>query len=66
VTWSGVLQRAHVANPDTDSTGEYVRNSAQMEWTASLGDYDYVSFSAATSASEFAEIGEESNGIFAH
>jgi hypothetical protein len=66
VTWSGVLQRAHVVNPDTDSTGEYVRNSAQMEWTASSGDYDYVSAAASTSASDFAEIGEERNGVFAH
>jgi hypothetical protein len=66
VTWSRVLQRAHVVNPETDSTGEYVRNSAQMEWTASSGDYDYVSAAASTSSSDFAEIGEEKNGVFAH
>jgi hypothetical protein len=64
VTWSGVGQRAHVVNLDTDSRGEYVRNSAQMQWTASSGDYDYVSAAASTSASDFAEIGEEKNGSF--
>jgi len=64
VEWFGVQQRAHVVNPDTNSTGEYVRNSARMEWTADSGDYVYVSDAAATSVSDFAEIGEERNGVF--
>jgi hypothetical protein len=64
VEWSGVGQRAHVVNSDTNSTGEYVRNSAQMEWTANSGDYEYISAAASTSASDFAEIGEERNGVF--
>jgi hypothetical protein len=64
VQWSGVEQRAHVVNPDTDSTGEYVRGSAQMAWSAVSGDYEYTSGAASTSVSSFAEIGVERNGIF--
>jgi hypothetical protein len=37
---------------------------AQMEWTATAGDYQYVSAPASTSASEFAELGTERNGSF--
>ena len=64
VEWSGVMQRARVVNADTTSTGEYIRNTAEMQWTASSGDYDYVSAAAAASSSDFAEIGEERNGAF--
>ena len=64
VEWSGVLQRAHVVNRDTDSTGEYVRGTAQMAWSAVSGDFEYTSFAASTSTSDFAEIGTERNGVF--
>ena len=64
VRWSGVLDRVNVVNPDNGLAGEYVRNTAQMEWSADSGDYTYASFGASTSASEFAEIGHERNGSF--
>lgn len=64
IHWSGVLQRAHVVNPDTDSTGEYVRGNAQIAWSAVAGDYEYTSADISTSTSEFAEIGTERNGSF--
>ena len=64
VRWSGVLERANVVNPDNGLAGEYVRNTAQMEWSADSGDYQYISFGASTSASDFAEIGHERNGSF--
>ena len=44
--------------------GEFVRNSAQMEWSAAVGDYTFVSDPIATSSSSFAEIGHERNGSF--
>jgi len=44
--------------------GEFVRNSAQMEWSAAGGDYTFVSDPIATSSSSFAEIGHERNGSF--
>ena len=52
VVWSGVDQRVHI------------RNKAQMEWTAEVGDYIFESDPLATSSSAFAEIGRERNGSF--
>jgi hypothetical protein len=44
--------------------GEFVRNTAQIEWNAAVGDYTFVSDPIATSSSSFAEIGHERNGSF--
>jgi hypothetical protein len=67
VVWSGVKERLNIRNTDPiygGFAGEFVRNSAQMEWTATAGDYQFVSDPLATSSSLFAEIGTERNGIF--
>ena len=67
VVWSGVTDRLIINNTDPvygGFGGEFVRNSAQMEWTATAGDYEFVSDPLATSSSSFAEIGHERNGMF--
>ena len=67
VVWSGVQQRANIKNTDPvfgGFAGEFVRNTAQMEWTAAVGDYTFVSDPISTSSSSFAEIGQERNGVF--
>ena len=69
VVWSGVNSRANVKNTAAPSdgggfAGEFVRNVAQMEWSATVGDLHYVSDPLATSASAFAEMGHERNGFF--
>lgn len=67
VVWSGVQQRVNIRNTDPvfgGFAGEFIRNRAQMEWTATVGDYTFVSDPLATSSSEFAEIGHERNGSF--
>ena len=67
VVWSGVQQRVNISNTDPTFggfAGEFIRNKAQMEWTATVGDYRFVSDPLATSSSEFAEIGHERNGSF--
>jgi hypothetical protein len=69
VLWSGVNSRANVKNTDSPLdgggfAGEFIRNAAQMEWSATVGDLQYVSDPLATSASVFAEIGHERNGAF--
>jgi hypothetical protein len=67
VRWSGVLERANIVNPDNGFAGEFVRGHAQMEWSAAVGDFSFVSGPASTSSSIFAEIGHERNGsFFAH
>ena len=67
VVWSGVNQRVNIRNTDPTFggfAGEFVRNTAQMEWTATVGDLTFVSDPLATSSSTFAEIGHERNGSF--
>lgn len=67
VVWSGVHERVNIRNTDPiygGYAGEFVRNAAQMEWTATVGDYRFVSAPLATSSSSFAELGHERNGSF--
>ena len=44
--------------------GEFLRNTAQMDSSATVGDYTFVSDPIATSSSSFAVIGRERNGSF--
>ncbi len=67
VVWSGVNQRVNIRNTDPlygGFAGNFVRNTAQMEWTAVTDDFTFVSAPLRTSSSNFAEIGEERNGSF--
>ncbi len=67
IAWSGVDSRVNIQNTDPVYGGfaaEFVRGHAQMEWSATAGDYQFVSAPLATSSSLFAEVGQERNGIF--
>jgi hypothetical protein len=67
VVWSGVDERLNIKNNDAvygGFSGEFVRNSAQMEWTGRVGDLSFASAPLATSSSIFAELGHERNGSF--
>jgi hypothetical protein len=67
VVWSGVQQRVNIRNTDRvygGFAGNFVRNTAQMEWTAETEDNVFVSAPLSTSSSGFAELGEERNGSF--
>ena len=67
--WSGVTDRLNIKNSDPvygGFAGEFVRNTAQLEWTGTVGDFQFVSAPLATSSSLFAELGHERNGIFFH
>jgi hypothetical protein len=66
VVWSGGSGGTPVASGDQKFTGQFLRGNGQMEWTATVGDYKFVSAPLASSSSSFAEIGRESNGIFFH
>jgi hypothetical protein len=66
VRWSGIGERTSLVNHTQGFTGEFIRNTAQMEWTARVGDFAFVSGPASTSTSVFAEIGHERNGTFSH
>ena len=67
VVWSGGGPRVNVRNTDPvfgGYEGEFIRDTAQMEWTATVGNYTFASDALATSSSSFAEIGREKNGSF--
>jgi hypothetical protein len=67
VVWSGVGERVNVRNQDPvfgGFAGEFIRNTAQMEWSATVGDLQLQSDPLGTSTSSFAEIGQERNGSF--
>lgn len=68
VRWAGgkasAAEKVHVVNASDGHAGEYIRSTAQMEWSATVGDYDFVSAPIGTSASDFAEFGRERNGMF--
>jgi len=67
VEWHGVNQRVNIRNTDPvfgGFAGEFVRNAAQMQWTAKVGDLLFESDALGTSSSVFAEIGHERNGVF--
>ena len=67
IAWSGVDERLNIKNHDPvfgGFAGEFIRNSAQMEWRATVGDITLVSDTLSTSSSSFAEIGHERNGSF--
>lgn len=67
VTWRGVEERLKIRNTDPvygGFAGEFIHNAAQMEWTATVGNFTFDSAPLSTSSSVFAEIGHERNGVF--
>ena len=69
VEWSGVNERVNVRNTTPPASGggfagEFILHAAQMEWTATVGDFHFVSDPLATSSSAVAQIGHERNGSF--
>ena len=64
IHWAGRSPRQHVVNTAGAMEGQFIRNAATMEWSATTPHYEFVSQPAATSSSLFAEIGHERNGVF--
>jgi hypothetical protein len=67
VSWNGVGERLTIRNTSPvygGFGGEFVRNQAQMEWSARVGNYEFRSAGIESSSSGFAQIGQERNGIF--
>ena len=62
ISWSGVDERVKIRNRSTGFAGEYVRNTATLDWSAS--NESGFGFQSDPLASHFAEIGKERNGVF--
>ena len=64
IRWSGIQERVRIRNVDQDFTGKFIRNQAQMEWSATTDEFTFASAPANTSSSSFAELGHMRNGSF--
>ena len=67
VEFSGINQRVKIRNTDPvygGFEGQFIYNTARMEWSATVGDLSIVSDPLGASSGPFALIGHERNGIF--
>jgi hypothetical protein len=64
VKWSAQGDAEHFADPAHQYRGDLRQATAQMEWTARSGIFDYTSEPLDKSASDLAWLGTESNGSF--
>jgi hypothetical protein len=64
VEWTATGGVTHFDNPAQNYRGDVRTATAQMEWTARSGIYEYASAPLATSSTDAAQIGRESNGSF--
>ena len=68
IRWQGVKARVEVNDFDLGFAGQFIEDSATVEWSASVPStgFSFTSDPAATSKTVFAEIGAERNGVFFH
>jgi len=64
VRWTASGSVNHFDNAGQQYRGDMRIATAQMEWTARSGIYEYTSSPFATSAADFAQLGQEGNGSF--
>jgi hypothetical protein len=64
VVWSGGSTPTPISNPTAGFAGNFIVTTAQIAWTASVGDYTFSSAPPETSTSSVAVIGQETNGSF--
>ena len=75
IEWSGILKRDVANEPVNQMRGAFVENTATIEVTATTPrtmvtalsnghGFEFVSDRASTSVSNFAQIGQESNGVY--
>jgi hypothetical protein len=64
VEWNATDPVTVFDNVDQQFRGEFRTASAQMEWSARTVRFDFVSAPIATSTTDAAQLGSESNGAF--
>ena len=63
--WSGPITRdLNVRDTANRFRGRFLENKATLAWSASRAGFKFVSDSADTSKSVFAQLGRERNGVF--
>jgi hypothetical protein len=61
VSWHGVVERVNIRNRTIDFGGEFVRNEAELVWSAAESGF---TFQSDPLTSDFATLGHERNGVF--
>ena len=67
VVWQGGTASVPVSSTDPTKgifSGTFAQCMAQMEWQAQAGDFSFESDPLETTSSTFAEIGQETNGVY--
>ncbi len=64
VLWNCTTATPGFNNGAQKFRGTFKLGSAQMEWSARIGDPDFQSRPLATSSSDFGKLGHEQNGSF--
>jgi hypothetical protein len=64
VQWSGVIEQATVTNQASGFTGEFIRTTATIKWSASQDGFDFESEDPDPSRNIYSVIGRERNGVF--
>lgn len=62
--WHGLRAELDVRDLVNGFAGSYRECSATIQWSAEEGGFSFVSDPASTSATRFAQLGRERNGIF--
>jgi hypothetical protein len=68
IRWQGVQARVAVRDFELGFAGQFIEDSATVEWSARVPStgFSFRSDPATTSKTTFAEIGSERNGVFFH
>jgi hypothetical protein len=67
VVWKGTGPASEINSTDPTKgifAGTFIQATAQMQWSAAAGDFTFESDPLDTSISTFAEVGQETNGLF--
>jgi len=64
VRWNGVTKRVHVRDEKNEFVGNFIEDTATIEWSAETKNFKFASDPAKTSKTVFAQIGSEQNGKF--
>jgi hypothetical protein len=64
IRWSGVTRRVKVRDQKLGYAGQFIEDTASIEWSAKEKGFTFKSDAAKTSTSVSAVIGHERNGVF--
>lgn len=64
VQWSGITRRVRPRDAANGWRGEFVEDTATLEWSSTEAALTFVSDPANLSHTEFAMLGRERNGVF--